>query len=560
MDTSLRAINHVKVVEPRIAIDQQRSLAVVSGPKESTFYRDISTSYSTSQVNHAINPPANSIMDSRLVAVWSIQLVFTGTVGSGNLLTLGYDAPRAYPISQTVGTTTISINGQSQSFNNSDMISALAHYVGDQDTKRYMSGTGTMLDTFQQYSDSVNTNQNPLASYGENSYQDTRGSLEWTITANAPTTATVQMRIYEPLFVSPFTWGHRESPGIAGIQNLNVQFAINDLTRSFSHFTNGGSLTSVVPSFYAPPELHYNMLSPNNESNPYFPGRNYVYPFFNVTPQVTSVGTLAAGASGTVTSGVFQINTIPDRLYIFCRQQNADRNVTTSDTFATINNINVTWDIRTGLMSNSTSNDLYRLSVGHGLDSTWSQWNRHQGSVLCLSMGQDIGLMENQAVGMSGQYQFSCTLNITNTSAASVNYSLYVLVVQPGVFITNGTQASFNTSLVSVEDILTARTGPTGSFSQLQESLPFGGSWFGDFFGKVGRFFKNAVGAIPGTLNVASQILGKAAPIVGLVNPGLGAAISTGLGVLDKVRSVTGGARGRTKRMTQAQLMRRLMH
>ena len=231
MDTSLKNLTPVRVIEPRSNINKVRKLAVISGPKEVNFVKDVSTSYSTASVSHSIVPASNCVFDTKVSIVWYLTLTFVGTstnstMGGG----LGqYDGPRSFPLSQCITSTTVTINGTSVSFPNYDVISGLAHYIGDKDAREMLSGALPFDDQYQNYSDgdAVGLARNPLAFYGENYYQAPRGS--GIVATNQTSTGyQVQLKIIEPVFTSPLTWGKMQAAGLAGAKNLIFQEASKD--------------------------------------------------------------------------------------------------------------------------------------------------------------------------------------------------------------------------------------------------------------------------------------------------------------------------------------------
>ena len=522
MHSSVNNLQPVRVIESRSNINKERKLAVISGPRESTYFRDVSTSYSTASVNHSITPPANSILDTKFLMVWYVQLVFTGTTTSSASPPLmgsqvgTYDGPRSFPISNAVTSTTVSINGQSVNFSNYDLISGLSHYLGDNDTRKCLSGALPFDDQFQNYSEVAQSgfNRNPLGLYGENYYQDCRsaGVIPF---GQSSTTYTVQLTIIEPVFASPLTWGKMQSAGLAGCQNLTFQFQIGDMTRMWSHATGSGvldTISAIVPSFYQPPELYYTVLSPNRDVDPYRLGNRYEYPYFNITPYSNYVGTVTSNTVATVNSGNITLTSIPSRFYVFVRQTNSNRTYTSSDTFAAINNINITWDNRSGLLSNASSYQLHQISVKNGSNQSWQQWTNYQGSVFCCEMGSDIGLLENQAPGMMGNYQLQAQIGIKNTNTTTnINYSVYIVPVLPGAFLLEGTQASLTTNLITEQEILRAKTSGV-SLSHLESLEPFGGSFFGDLWSGIKKIGKKV-------LDVGT----KALPVISTFAPGVGA-------------------------------------
>ena len=564
VDTALHNLDVVYAVDPRVAIAQQRRLAAIAGGRQITWFVDNSTNFSNSSITHSITPPANSIMDSRLYRATVMQLAFTGTgpvSGGGNVVnpgngyspgagspSAGLDAIRAYPLTQCTTNTNITINGTSVSFYGLDLMSALAHYIGDMNARKLLSSCGSALDQFPEYADGFGAIRNPLNGYGDGTQDspDPRGSLDYVaIGSPTSTAATYQVLIIEPVFGSPFTYGLMKHVGLAGIQNFIIQFQMGDLTRTWSHLTNAynGTNLTVTPTIISS-ALYYTILSPNDKLDPYKLSSRYEYPYFNILSYPSSNPiAVASGASATLYSGNIQLTSIPSIFYCFARQQNSNRTIYTSDVFAAINSISVTWNNQTGLLAGASQAQLYQMSAEHGLDSSYAQFTNYQGSVLCVEFGTDIGLASDEAPGMVGTYQLSVQLNITNINSSSVNYVVYLVPVLPGAFIISGTQAGVTTSLLTKEDLF--RASEKGPSSEAVANIePFGGGFFGDLFSGV----KNVLGKV---LPIANKII----PIVSTFAPGVGKA----LGVASNIaQQLTGGnvRRVRHRKYSKAELMR----
>ena len=565
MDNS-KALEPVVVYEPRSRIDSKRKIAVISGPSEATAFYDTSKSFSNSQVTHSLSIPSNSILDTRMNLIWQMQVSFTGTPpATGNTLvcnpagftpaggltqTIGLDAVRAYPISQIVTTSTVMINGCSTSFNNADSISALAHYIGTNNARKMLSSSGSMLDQYPDYSNGFGQVRNPLGTYGDcvEGALEPRGSLNYELTATGSNGAcTYEVTVIEPVFLSPFTWGEQQHRGLAGIQTIQFQFVLGNLYRFWSHMTSPYNGTNIVANVnILSAIMNYFVLTPNNFSNPYSLSQRYEYPYHQILTQpASSPTTIASGASANIMTGVYDLNSIPSRIYLFVRQQNSDLTIYTSDVFAQINNINITWDNRSGLLSAATSDQLYRMSSQHGSDQSWAQWSQYQGSVLCIEMGSDIGLREDQAVGMGGKFNFSCNFNVTNINSGSVNFVAYAIFVFPGAFILEGNRARIETQLVTVDDIIKAKSAGSVRLDHLESLEPFGGSFFGDLWGKV----KSVAGKV-------LPFLQDIAPIVGKHNAGIGNILNKALPIASNL--LGSGHRRKSKKLTKRELLKML--
>lgn len=511
----------VRVLDTRMNIDQQRVLGVYQGPKQVSFYRDISQSYNNSIVNHTIQPPWPVLVSREVYLQWYLEFTFTGADQGGPLVELGTnDGIRAFPCNQAMSSASVTINGAKTSTNSYDILNALAHYQWEDDLKKDLSGTGSMLDSYMAYSDYValGSARNPLAFFGENSSQPSRGSLRYTVVSNTNTAATIRVVIREPLMISPFSFGSKQQPALTGINIMNFQFnLINDLTYLWSHSSSGKTFATIAASFYQPPELLLNYLSPGEGKAQFDPDKTYTYPYITTIPYLTSVGNVTAGSSSSVTSGNISTFCIPDRVFLWLRRRNADRTYLTTDTFARIDTISINWQNESNLLSNANSFQLYQMSVENGLQDAFPQWDQYSGSVCCVRFGRDVGLSDREAVSLSGKYQFTVTVNFTNPSAGTINYDLIVVPVLSGALSIAGSSAFFNVGIISEKDIQKSLQYPSQNETALWKTEMWGGSFFSDLRDTLGGLWKGA-----------KSVAGVAAPVVDAL---LGSAISSGRGI-----------------------------
>jgi hypothetical protein len=107
------------------------------------------------------------------------------------------------------------------------------------------------------------------------------------------------------------------------------------------------------------------------------------------------------------------------------------------------------------------------------------------GSVLCLCPGKDIGLPDNLASGVVGQFMFQYNITVRNPNVganapANINYMLYLITVDEGVWtIENGMSIAQGAGIVSQMDVINAREKPGVSYDDVAYAQ---GS---------GRFFSN---------------------------------------------------------------------
>ena len=494
---SRSVINAVRVMDPRMAQSHSRTAAVVSGPSQVTIYRDNSTNASNSQISHNITPPTPIVIDRKVYLEWTFDFTFTCSDTGVNCLSIGTaDAIRYLPISQAISTCSVTINGQQVSMQMADLMSALGRYINLKEQNTWSSSTGAMPDQFTDYHDyvTVGSNRNPLGLFGDTSSQPPRGSLNYNVISNTHTAAHVQVQCREPLLISPFIHGAANAPGFYGVQNMNFQFTLGDLKTLWSHDNAQKVITiasaSVVASGQTYPTLALTYLSPDYALTPFDLSKPQVYSYFDIPGSYSAAGgSLSAGASTTTSSGTITLSSIPSRFYVFARRVNTDRSMITTDTFAQINTVSITWDNRNGLLASALSTDLYTMSVKNGLQDSFPAWAQYSGSVLCVEMGSDIGLLDGQAPGMAGQFQLNVQCNYTNISAASINYQLYVVPILPGAFIIEGNLASKLTGIVTKADVDRAKESPFVDFSQISDQELFAGA--GSFWGSLKDFGRN---------------------------------------------------------------------
>lgn len=513
----------LRVIDPRLKINESKSVLCVQGSQQVSWQpQNAQSQTSTSNIQWQVLPPNPSVINRALYVQNDMKFTFTGTIPAGstvqNLVNIGTtDSLRSYPLAQACNTMSVNINGNTVSMNPGQMISALQWFINKHDMADSLTGTGSQPDQYVNYADGYATVRNPLGSYGDNTDYLPRGALEYTVgsltpafNAGDPTqvyTQTVDVKFREPLFIPPFLYGHDANceAGLPNVENLQIQLTMGDLSRMWSHadfdatyFPYSSTISSVNVVYNSAPVLLINYFTPNLLNNAVI--SNFPYKFDNYTLNIysTSETRLAPGATYKLTSPLISVNTIPSRFYVFARQQDSDRTFKSSDSFAVITSANAIWNNRTGLFGSAEQHDLWKMSVNNGLQMTFPQFSKWVGSILCIEMGKDIGLEDNEAVGLSdgGKYQFQISVNIKNQTdysqvgGSTVDYQLFVIPVLPGSLeILQGTCVQY-TGLVTQAEVLESRLSgaPEYTFADFQDGQPFGGN----VFNKIGKFFKGA--------------------------------------------------------------------
>ena len=566
-----------EVIDPTLRLDNKRGFTVERGPEESYYYPFPCSSGSPSaSVNTIIANPSSrgTILDRKvyLNAQFKVTLTSAGPsagLGAGNAsiylnggASAAGGAPRAYPISSSLANLQVNIGNDSVTTQLQTYFSAVQRFQDSLDLQH------CELSTFPSQSDS-NQMYGELANDGVNSpfnsYSDTQGavitarggfvldSVTTTPGLNPKQSQDILVTITEPIFMSPLI-NHGNKSGFIGIEQFQIVTTFGSLSTRFWTapavgllpnvcYVNGITVTPLKLSAYV-----RQLTPPINMSIP----MPISYDYSTITPYVSSLVQrlvpLPANTHpmGTMfSSGSITVNTIPERIYVWVGNTQADLNNGTyfapgsaqntgwylPDTFAEITNVTVQWNTRT-LLSSATEQDLYEMSAKNGSDISFPQWCQYTGSVLCIQFPSDIGLSALDAPGVLSRNQLQITVGANNPSAVVnnsnggdagnvgtqffncvKNMSLYVAIVETGTLsiLENGHVVKA-LGVLSQSDVLAAETK--------MERLPFnpnknkygGGKYGGNFFDDVwhgiketGKFALNNLGPIT---TVASKLAG----------------------------------------------------
>ena len=245
----------VKVMDPRLKINDQRMAVSLKGSLVNSAQQFYATNLNNSNVQITCNPPNRGIVVSRLVYkhfVFNITISGTNSVAGSTLLQPGFYAPRAYPLLAVTSSEQMTINNDTLTQAPvSQYWPALLWYHNKFDN-RFGQGSlsPSMLDQFQNYNDSFAINsRNPLAPYFDNSYENTRGGYVGMVVTSNPVSAgtlgtiydaTITLYVTEPIHLSPFVAdeGSNFTSGFIGIQNMAYTATLGQISRVMSNNNN----------------------------------------------------------------------------------------------------------------------------------------------------------------------------------------------------------------------------------------------------------------------------------------------------------------------------------
>jgi len=441
-----------------------------------------------------------------------------------------------------------------------------------------------MLDLAQTYIQTNGSALSPFAQRGANPLQTSRTSIfdiqviENTVyqNDNVPVLARVRFTVREPLYLSPFLFGRGDQDtGLIGVQTMNLQMQLGgrgsgpnaDLAAAVYSIDkiktfNSAAFTPVITATTTTAFVYMNFLTP--DALQIIPDINN-YPYYEPTLYVTTLPgeVIPPGAiQRTINMNNIQLNSIPQRLLIFIDEPDSVASVYKSDTFASIQSVNISFDNRDSLLAAATSVDLYNIAAKNNTNLTWTEWNRDCGSVLCLNFGEDIPLRANQAVGLRGSYNLRMTVTYNNvktgpaTGATATGpyellpmdgVSLSVLVFGVGVMTIAQQNVVRTVGILTNEDVLRSKTQP--AIPYVNSGDLYGGGFFDDFA-------KGFMSVIRPVANIASKVLPFVAPEFAPIATGINSFINPqGSGL---VGGNVGGRMVGGKKVTRAQLAKML--
>ena len=533
--TSIVPVNVVQVVDPRIDLDNQRVFVIKkSALNTDTTVRYASGNSSISQVIfNVVNPNVGVAIGRTIYVDITFDVAFTGTcpVGSNLLDGLGNSlAPRDLPLSRSIRVTQARINNSSVSVQTSQITNAMRYYhMGKDSIKHEMSMCPFYSDQDQNYRGNLlNTIRNPLGTYG-NGHDDSepRGGFPgMTIISNTPTNGVIRLRTIEPLFLPPLTWVGEHS-ALYHVQTLDVTLildsnignllfsGVNDTTGlTYSHFTQAPTVTisgtpQLLLNFMKIPDL---MSVPDSISYPYSDIQVY-------TQDIQQ--SIAPSTAFTVNINSIQLGTVPQRMYVFAKRRDQDMTLSSTDTYARLESVQVTLGANNVTLNSATPQQLYQISRRNGLTMSYNEYygstgtnypagsNRQYngiGSVFCAEFGSDIGL--NDELLTSGQLKvdtLQMRASFTNLNPTdSIDFIVYVIIVNPGIFtLTRNLKAYQELGVITRTNVLDSRNSPKMDW---HAAMSLEG---GDFFGNVKSFFSK----IPSYLAKAKPFISAALPI-----------------------------------------------
>ena len=512
---------------------------------------------STSQINFTVMVPNETTILSRKI-LWKTTFIATisGTAPVGSFL-VNYgtsDSLAPYPGHQLITTMNCTINQATVSSNTQQILGAILRLGDRRKANRYNSGCPTAFDTLNNYADGIGASNNVLGAFAnasiENDFYPRGAFVLDAISSTAPVNGVLstitpqivstgaaqsvylQFTTSEHLMQSPWLFSDVEDKsGIYGLRTLGFMFNLAPTGlnqrwfRSANNYTQSAMITNVVSSQllleYISPHSS-DLLSPKNIL-PY-----YDLPVFK-TPIASVPMAPLANSTQQVVANSLQLGSVPDKLIIYCRKLVSNQTCNDTDSFLTINSVNINWNNTAGLLSSYSQNQLFLMSVKNGYNGSWEEWSGKanfsdastgfgrvvptSGGVLIIELGTDLPLQEDwMASGLLGSFNIQVSLNVTNNSQNATPFTgeLCVIPMSSGILVTSAGVSQVYTGLLNRQDILDASQQDAHFVSDAHRMI---GSGFWDsaksLLGKIAPHAKKyLLGHDNKTANVAGQVLG----------------------------------------------------
>lgn len=511
-------VSKVSVVDPRI-VQQKPVYAVEKGALSITNQTFSAIANSSSQQTFQVQVPSENIFVDRAVD-WvnsaTVKVTVTKNPAIGVLVTPGVDFSLApFPVTQSVSTMTATINDQTVTINAADVLPQVLR-LADFAKTRTQRTCPTMLDRYFSVQSAASYPNSPVGSYGSqydpsDAPNGAWGNLSFSVAgltqtgggavsinaAGLPTVGTVgttgvysflvTFETAEKLVLPPFIFAddHELSTGLFGIQNMQFTMNFNEPSRSVRIANSASPLAKPVVAWYnggngspfSKAQIQTQFLTPSLDVP--LPAKSIVrwseFPRY-ISPVADSSLLVSGndGKVGTISSQTITLPSIPDLLIVYVKPQSYPDS-TLGDFSLPVSKISLQFDNFSGLLSNHSAYELYKMSINNGLEMTWDEWSGSAwangsktalvGGPLVLRPGRDFALSTGQAPGLVGNFTLQFDLTVDNTvskwGVANGDYagrgvSIYTVTANSGFFETIRGSSRILKGVVTEQDILSA--------------------------------------------------------------------------------------------------------
>jgi hypothetical protein len=332
----------------------------------------------------------------------------------------------------------------------------------------------------------------------------------------------IKVSVAEPIMLSPFLncLPHGNQAGFMGINTLTLNFNVNNLqrvVRTAQNYVNtagflvpkyaltviggtsvDGAAHDVTVPLFSSARLLCNFLSLNPSQSARVALRNVCeytdFPRF-ITSSNNSTrldpcvydpdAPFPVPTRNSITSNNIQLNQIPSRFIIVVGEPTGSRNPAYTDSFLTIEGIQINFNNKSGIFASATQYDLYsKIAVPSGSTQTWEEFRGWAvstealqglavagdvipttyerknvstiGSILVIN-SELLGLPDELAGGSLGQFNLQMNISVANYLPYSVQPQITIIACNEGIFSTIAGSSTIMTGLLTKEMVLSTK-------------------------------------------------------------------------------------------------------
>jgi hypothetical protein len=554
-----QAINTYLVNDDRLDIKDHINFSVLKGAQSVNQQQFVAQSAGVSNINFSCLIPSLTTLIDRHVMIKS---TFQITV-SGNMPTSGQGIIEAdlsnfclsnFPFSNLINTCQVQLNNTTLNTNYQDTLDLMLRLQDQEALDKYSDLTPTQFDTYLSTgtAGSLSAFNNIDEAYNypnlpRGAFLKASDVVITTATSNGGvSTAVVTVSVCESLMVSPFVFGDSldgHNSAISGVSAININLNLNSSCARAVRYKNVNTATNLSVNLtdvsQGSTQVLFTLM--NAKPSQMIP-LTCVLPYYELpvfkTQQASQ--TVAIGATFNITSTVVSPNCVPDNLYLFVRNNVANRVATDNEAYYPIVGVNITWNTQSGILANCKIEDLYYLAKKAGIKVPFLQYRGGSagasgastplnGSILALQYSTMIALIEDYyACSSLGSFNFSVNVTCLNNtlSTAVPATELNVVFMNSGLISTTaGTTNTFIGVLNKQEVLSVSQEEPV---SQTENSRLVGGSWL-----------SNLKSALPSLKAVAKYVAPAIKGALGASDSGVAKGAVSALGALGY--GMTGG-------------------
>lgn len=543
--------NNFLVVDTRLHSSNKIPYPVYQSGQSITTQRFSANSKSANNINFNVQVPSeNVVMDRRAMIDATLQFLVTAPAGAfttgarfqnyvarcvstgseggvvdaltgigDNVLSLS-----AFPLHTLMNSSVAQINNVSVTQNSSDILDTIERCLTLEDLS-YNSESASLPDYYNNYDNKPNEDpivpansknvkaQRVLGNYNDLTFKPNifghNSVLQYSFENATATSLLMNVKVREPLLMSPFVYDSKTHEGLSQLQNIILNFNLNPASKRVYRKSNivtttGGvantcAISDIVLNNVPEAYVTFTFLTPKPSEIPQ--SARTVVPYYEIRSNTKGPVTV-----GDVTSDSYQLPMIPNLVLIYAKIKTNNGISLVSDfngcnygeTYARIDKISINFNNNAGLLSSCQPKDLYDLSR-RNCNLTSQEWldNNYVGSFLALKMGQDIQISDQSlAPGSLGSFNFQYNISLSNITGVAQTYDLYTVFVYTGAFVSERGQSSTYLGLLDKNQVMEASKLRPVKRGELENLMGSGRS--GGFLGMLASLIPAAISGLSG--------------------------------------------------------------